>query len=108
MGRLKNDGLGRLGGRQKGTPNKINGELKEWITQIINDGKNQFIDDLMLLEPKERIKTYMALLNYVLPKQQAIAVESEQEIIDTPITIVVESNEQAKEMEVLMEALRNK
>ena len=94
MGRLKNDGLGRLGGRQKGTPNKINGELKEWITQIINDGKNQFIDDLMLLEPKERIKTYVGLLNYVLPKQQAIQAEIGEGLHDTGMTFIVQNEKQ--------------
>ena len=48
MGRNKNDGFGRFGGRQKGTPNKVNSELKEWITQILNDGK-----DMKSLSAKE-------------------------------------------------------
>lgn len=93
MGRAKNDGLGRLGGRKKGTPNKINSDLKEWITSIINDGKSQFIDDLRQLEPKERVKVYTGLLNYVLPKQQAITAELDKVDKGSGLTIIVESEE---------------
>ena len=94
MGRLKNDGLGRFGGRQKGTPNKINSDLKEWITSIINNGQSQFIDDLRQLEPKERVKVYTGLLNYVLPKQQAIQAEIEKGLSDPGMIFIVQNEEQ--------------
>lgn len=93
MGRNINDGRGRLGGREKGTPNKINCELKEWITQIINDGKEQFEADLKNLEPRERIKVYTGLLNYVIPKQSPISEEINKGLISGGITFVVDSEE---------------
>lgn len=36
MGRLKNDGRGRLGGRAKGTPNKPITPALEWLNAILD------------------------------------------------------------------------
>lgn len=48
MARLKNDGRGRLGGRVKGTPNKVTGTLKGWITDLINSNRLQAENTLFL------------------------------------------------------------
>lgn len=76
MGRSKNDGRGRLGGREKGTPNKITADMKAWIAEILNDGRGRFMDSLNNLEDSEYIRVYTNLLNYVVPKIQAISGES--------------------------------
>ncbi len=68
MGRKKNDGKGRLGGRAKGTPNKISGTVKEWLQAVIDSNREQFEDDLKSLEPNERIKVISNLFQYVVPK----------------------------------------
>ncbi|MCM0228826.1 hypothetical protein J8L04_17060 [Bacteroides fragilis] len=68
MGRKKNDGKGRLGGRAKGTPNKISGTVKEWLQAVIDNNREQFEDDLQSLEPNERIKVISNLFQYVVPK----------------------------------------
>jgi len=36
MGRLKNDGRGRLGGRAKGTPNKPISPALDWLNAILD------------------------------------------------------------------------
>lgn len=79
VGRKKNDGKGRLGGRAKGTPNKVTTDLKTWVASILDDGRERFAESLEGLEPSEYIKTFTGLLNYVLPKQQAISVEAQIE-----------------------------
>ena len=76
MPRKKNDGRGRLGGRAKGTPNKVSAELKDWLACILNDGKERFERDIEQLDPSERVRVYMSLLNYVLPKQQSMTAEA--------------------------------
>ena len=68
MGRKKDDGKGRLGGRAKGTPNKISGTVKEWLQAVIDNNREQFEDDLKSLEPNERIKVISNLFQYVVPK----------------------------------------
>ncbi len=68
MARKKDDGRGRLGGRTKGTPNKISGTVKEWLQAVIDNNREQFEDDLKSLEPNERIKVISNLFQYVVPK----------------------------------------
>lgn len=76
MGRQKNDGRGRLGGRAKGTPNKATSTLKEWLEQLLNDNREQVEADLKALKkPYERLKIIERLLGYVLPKQQPVDAE---------------------------------
>ena len=44
MARQKNDGKGRIGGRAKGTPNKVTASLREFIKKMIDD--NRKINDI--------------------------------------------------------------
>ena len=41
MTRQKNDGRGRLGGRQKGTPNKVTATLREWVADLLEQGADR-------------------------------------------------------------------
>lgn len=75
MARTKNDGKGRLGGRQKGTPNKVTASVKEWISKVINKNRRQMERDLKELEPKERLMMLEKLMAYVIPKQQAVTAD---------------------------------
>lgn len=77
MGRKANDGRGRLGGRKKGTPNKSTSDLKNWLSGVLNDNRNQFEKDLKDLLPEERIKVLSGLFNYIIPKQQSLSVEEQ-------------------------------
>lgn len=40
MGRLPNDGRGRIGGRAKGTPNKPQAPLPVWVSGLIDKHRN--------------------------------------------------------------------
>lgn len=77
MGRKANDGRGRLGGRKKGTPNKSTSDLKNWLSGVLNENRNQFEKDLKNLLPEERIKVLSGLFNYVIPKQQSLSIEEQ-------------------------------
>ena len=70
MARQKNDGRGRLGGRAAGTPNKVSGTLKEWLTSLIDKNRKQIEKDLKGLSPKDRLQVIEKLMQYVIPKQQ--------------------------------------
>ncbi|MCD8295457.1 MAG: hypothetical protein LUE27_09495 [Clostridia bacterium] len=65
-----------MGGRGKGTPNKITSDLKGWIAQILEGGRVRFEACLNDLEPQEYIRVYTGLLNYVLPKQASVNPDS--------------------------------
>lgn len=75
MARQKNDGRGRMGGRQKGSGNKVTTSVKVWIAELINNNRAQVEKDIEQLEPKERLQFIEKLLHYVVPKQQAVSAE---------------------------------
>ena len=72
MARQKNDGKGRIGGRAKGTPNKITSTVKDWISQFIDENRNQIEKDIKKLSPKDRLQVFEKLMQYVIPKQQSV------------------------------------
>lgn len=73
MARQKNDGRGRLGGRAKGTPNKVSATAKEWLSALIDKNRRQIERDIKQLDPKERLIILEKLMQYVIPKQQAVS-----------------------------------
>lgn len=72
MARQKNDGKGRIGGRQKGTPNKVTASVKDWLAHVIDKNRRQMERDIKALEPKDRLQMLEKLMQYVVPKQQAV------------------------------------
>ena len=70
MSRTK--GTEKTGGRSKGTPNKITGTLKEFISEIIDENRERIREDLEALEPKDRLQILEKLMQYVLPKQREL------------------------------------
>ncbi len=72
MTRQKNDGRGRIGGRQKGTPNKVTLSVREWLAKVIDNNREQVEADISILEPKDRLQIIEKFLQYVLPKLQAL------------------------------------
>lgn len=66
-------------GRPKGAKNKATNELREWVERFINDNLDTIANDIKELEPNERVKFILALLNYTLPKQQSVKAEINDE-----------------------------
>lgn len=62
-------------GRPKGTPNKITQDMRQWLSTVIDKNRRQIERDLKALEPKERLKMLEKLMQYVIPKQQAVKAE---------------------------------
>lgn len=79
MARQKNDGRGRIGGRVKGTPNKVNATLKEFIENVIDNNREQIIADMQELEHYQRLLFIERLVGYVLPKQAAVDIQNQIE-----------------------------
>lgn len=77
MGRAK--GTPKTGGRKRGTPNKVNATLREFIGKIIDDNRERIIEDLQELDPYQRLLFIERLINYVLPKQSSVDIQSQIE-----------------------------
>lgn len=63
---------GKAGGRTAGTPNKVTADLRNTIKKIIEDNIEQVSVDIASLSPKDRVAIIEKLLQYVIPKVQAI------------------------------------
>jgi hypothetical protein len=85
MGRTA--GTPKTGGREAGTPNKITGTLKEFVANLVDDNREQIVKDLKALKPKERLAVLERMMQYVLPKQQAVSAEMDIEGLHTNLTI---------------------
>lgn len=64
---------GNPNGRPKGSPNKTTGKLREAITSFLEQRFDGVVKDFEQLEPKDRIKVYTDLLQYGLPRLQAVS-----------------------------------
>ena len=62
-------------GRPKGTPNKITQDVRQWISTVIEDNRQQMEQDLKAIEPKDRLIILERLMQYIVPRQQAVSAE---------------------------------
>lgn len=98
-----------MGGRTKGTPNKVTGTVKEWIASIIDGNRQQFEEDLTKLDAGERVRTISNLLQYVTPKVQSVSPEEllEKEmqeirelLLDFPENVIDRVAERVEELKI--------
>ncbi|MDH6356260.1 hypothetical protein [Parabacteroides sp. PF5-9] len=73
MARTK--GTPKTGGRAKGQPNKVTGDIKARLQAIINGYDIEA--DLNELEPQQRISVMERLMQYIIPKQQSVSVDAQ-------------------------------
>lgn len=65
------------GGRPKGSQNKKTAIMRTAMGEILGNyfNKNQFLDDLNAMEPKDRALVVERFTSYVLPKLQATTID---------------------------------
>lgn len=93
MGKFASGTSGNPAGRPKGSANKITGEMRERIQRIVDALEEDVINDLKRLEPRERVKTYVALLEYVTPKLTRASMEHECPEIKLPVFYWADGNQ---------------
>lgn len=60
-------------GRPKGAKGKATTDLKTWVAEILDGGRDKFEHALKCIPPQDYIKTFIGLLNYSLPKLQSMS-----------------------------------
>lgn len=96
-GRVKGKDNIRHGGRTKGTPNKTNAELKQWLNDFISS-KTDVIEQQLALLPSDEQLEYLLnfipkVLPYVLPKQQETTLNVGAETVENYISAQQKINE---------------
>jgi hypothetical protein len=64
-------------GRPKGAVNRTSQQLREMITGFLEENFEKVVSDFGELKPKDRVKLYCDLLQYGLPRLQAVQIETE-------------------------------
>lgn len=70
-------GLPKTGGRKAGTPNKVKYDLRQKIREFAEDNFDEVIEAWKSIEePKDKLKAYVDLCTYALPKLQAVQLDA--------------------------------
>ncbi|GAB6395427.1 MAG: hypothetical protein MdMp024_1739 [Bacteroidales bacterium] len=59
---------GNPDGRPQGSKNKTTADIREWIKELLDSNREQFIRDLQDIEPYQRLALLEKLLAYAVPK----------------------------------------
>lgn len=70
---------GNPNGRPKGSKDRVKADILDKVKFIIDKNIDRLQEDLESLEPCERVRAITGLINYVLPKRQAMSVDSQIE-----------------------------
>ena len=85
---------GNHSGRPIGAKGKNN--LRDFISEFLNENKERIRKDFELLEPKDRIVLFEKLLKYSLPTLQATTLSSNlDKLSDSELDSIIEELKQA-------------
>ncbi len=70
----------KTGGRQKGTPNKITAEIREFLASLVFDNMDLIRQDVRNMTPEQRASFLPKILPYIAPKQKPKTEKDEQDI----------------------------
>lgn len=76
---LKKGMTNNIFGRPKGTPNKVTGDLRRAIADLLEGNWSRVQADLDALEPKDRLSFMEKLLSYSLPKLTSTTLDAKVE-----------------------------
>ena len=66
-------------GRPKGSPNKATSKAREFLQSVSDELAVNLLDDLKDVQPLERIKVWLSLQEYLLPKLSRLEMKDESE-----------------------------
>lgn len=95
MGRQKNDGRGRLGGRKKGVPNVITGDLRKQLGGGLSERVAEYFKRLDAMEdPSDYCAAFTSMAKAVLPKESSVSIETDRTIEDRLRELCEETGEE--------------
>ena len=66
---------GNPAGKTKGTTNKIGAEHRDYLRGLLLENKERFEETLKKMDEKDFMRTYLALMQYTLPKPTTIQIK---------------------------------
>lgn len=82
---------GNINGRSKGSKNRVTQSLRESIVSFLENNFDNVQTDFEILTPRDRVKFYLDLLQYGLPKLQTVQMETDfDNLTDTELNRIIE------------------
>jgi hypothetical protein len=75
-------------GRKSGVPNRSNAQIKDAFQMLLENNIDLMQEDILSLEPNERLKFMLQLATFIIPKMKSIQVNDTSEE-----TITIDFNE---------------
>jgi len=66
----------KTGGREKGTPNRTQAQIRAYFQMIVEDNLDDLLADLKKLKPAERLKYTIELSKFVLPQLKSMELKN--------------------------------
>ena len=83
-------------GKPKGAKNKKSLQLRETISNFLNDNFEIVVNDFKTLDPKDRSKLYVDLLPYSISKLQSVTMDMQfDQLSDEQINSIIETLKQS-------------
>lgn len=82
----------KTGGRQKGTPNRTQAEIKEYFQMLVSENLELLQSDLESLKPELRVKYIIELSKFIIPQLRPIeiaTISAEQPLFPDTTKIIV-------------------
>lgn len=89
VGRPK--GTPKTGGRQKGTPNRVTTETKDWFVYLLNSNRKRLEKAMEAMDDRELWDNFQKLFPYIVPKMQASEVKIDYDhLTDEQIDLIID------------------
>lgn len=76
-----------------GISDKVTAETRARFQMLVEDLYPQVVKDLKALEPKERVKAFIELAKFILPRLNSVDITTGGEQLERYVTINLEDNE---------------
>lgn len=91
-------GSPKYGGRKKGTPNAVTKDLRERIAGFLTDNWEEAVASWSKIDdPKDKLKLYIDLANFGIPKLQAVSLEAtvkKEDSVEEDLRCLCEENKE--------------
>jgi len=78
----------KTGGREAGTPNKIQSKTKDFLKQLVDDNQERITEELAKLKGKDFLIALNNFLEYTEPKLSRVEVKAEiEDVTNKPFDI---------------------
>ena len=94
---LKKGQTNNPAGRPKGSINKVNKELREMIKDFLTENLENFQEEFVNLDTKDKLKFIADILPYGLPKYQPTEVEKKENYVGSSENIFYKINQHLKD-----------